>query len=63
MKLETKYYTITIMDKCFDMPKTMLIPNTGDLVFIHDMVGVVQEVKYFIVDNKLFTVNINATMP
>jgi len=53
-----EFLTITIENKCFDLPKNMPIPQKGDNVFVEDMTGIVDYANYHIVRGKLHSISI-----
>ena len=59
MKLD--FYTITIGDETFDLPKDMPVPERGSVIFLADKVGVVDTVKYHIIGKKVNMISIYAT--
>jgi hypothetical protein len=56
--MKTRFYTITIGEKRYDLPKDMPVPQKGDYVLIDGIIGVVDHVNYHIVGYKLYMVNI-----
>ena len=56
--MKVKLLTVTIEDKCIDLPKDMNIPNKGDNIFIENKIGVVDYVSYHIIDGEVFAVAI-----
>ena len=53
-----EFYTITIRDKCFDLPKKMPIPQIGSNVFFNNESGKVTEVNYHLFNGKLHMISI-----
>ena len=56
--MKLKYYTVKIKNETFDLPKDMPIPQIGSVIFIQDKVGVVDEIKYHIVNKKIYMISI-----
>ena len=56
--MKLKYYTVKIKNETFDLPKDMAIPQIGSVIFIQDKVGVVDEIKYHIVNKKIYMISI-----
>jgi len=52
------YLTITIDDKCYDLPKDMPIPQKGSNVFIDGKIGIVNIINYHIVDGELYMISL-----
>lgn len=53
-----EFYTITIKNKCFDLPKKMPVPQIGSVIFIEDFSGEVKQVNYHLFDGKLHMITI-----
>ena len=58
--METQFYTITIEDNCYDLPKNMPVPQKGSLVFIEGKTCRVESINYHISRGKLHTVSVFA---
>jgi len=57
--MKLKYFTIEINGKCFDLPKNMTIPQMGSIFFIEYEAGIVDNIKYYVKNNKIYMVSIH----
>jgi len=53
-----QFLTITCGNRCYDLPKTMPIPQKGDNIFIENQSIVVDYANYHITRDKLFMISL-----
>jgi len=58
--MKAEHITITIGDKCFDLPKDIQIPEKGDVFFIEGFTGVVYQKNFHIIRGKVHMISIFA---
>jgi hypothetical protein len=61
--MKAAFYTVTIEDSCYDLPKDMPIPSKGSLIFAGGKCGEVDKVNYHISDKDFYTISVSTKNP